>query len=93
MRAKKQIENEIMEAYLFLRKENMTIPSETLDFIKDASLNKLNESDKLSELKETYLRRIRSANNIIDETSNDEQKQRLRTKVSVYKYLVIELEQ
>ena len=93
MIAKKQIESEIMEAYLFLRKENMTIPSETLDFIKDASLNKLNESDKLSELKETYLRRIRSANNIIDETRSEEQKQRLRTKVSVYKYLIIELEQ
>lgn len=27
-----------MEAYLFLREKNQSIPSETLDFMKDASL-------------------------------------------------------
>lgn len=40
--AKKQLEREIMEAYIFLRKENMTVPSETLEFMKDAAIQKLN---------------------------------------------------
>jgi len=30
---------EIMEVYLFLRKNNSSIPSETLEFIKDAALS------------------------------------------------------
>lgn len=46
-----------------------------------------------SELKETYLRRIRTANKMIDNPSTpEEQKQRLRTKVRCYKYFVVELE-
>ncbi len=32
----------IMEAWVFLREKNMSIPNETLDFIKDAALEKLN---------------------------------------------------
>ena len=43
MSAKKQVEKEIMEAYLFLREKNMSIPSETLDFMKDAAIEKLNQ--------------------------------------------------
>jgi len=46
-----------------------------------------------SELKETYLRRIRTANEMIDNPdTSEEQKQRLRTKVSCYKYFVVELD-
>lgn len=41
MSAKKQIEKEIREAYIFLRTKNMTVPSETLQFMLDASLEKL----------------------------------------------------
>lgn len=31
----------IIEAYLFLRKENNTIPSETIEFMKDCAIEKL----------------------------------------------------
>jgi len=41
MSAKKQMEKEIREAYLFLREKNQKIPSETLQFMLDASLEKL----------------------------------------------------
>jgi hypothetical protein len=41
MSALQQVEKEIREAYLFLREHNNTIPSETLEFMKDASLEKL----------------------------------------------------
>jgi hypothetical protein len=41
MSAKKQIEKEIREAYIFLRENNMSVPSETLQFMLDASLDKL----------------------------------------------------
>jgi hypothetical protein len=34
----------IIEAYLFLRKNNMSVPDETLDFMKHAALEKLQES-------------------------------------------------
>ena len=43
MSAKKQLEKEIREAYTFLREKNQTIPSETLQFMLDASLEKLND--------------------------------------------------
>ena len=36
-------EREIRDAYVFLREKNMTIPSETLQFMLDASLEKLNQ--------------------------------------------------
>ena len=35
--------DKIMEAYLFLRKNNHSIPDEVLDFIKESSLEKLEE--------------------------------------------------
>ena len=41
MSAKKQTEKEIRKAYIFLRENNMTVPSETLKFMLDASLEKL----------------------------------------------------
>ena len=41
MSAKKQIEKEIREAYIFLREKNMSVPSEALQFMLDASLEKL----------------------------------------------------
>jgi|TARA_R110000803_G_scaffold108197_3_gene176441 hypothetical protein len=40
-RSASQLKKEIMEAWTFLRKNNNTIPSDTLDFIRDASLEKL----------------------------------------------------
>lgn len=45
MSAKNQVSKEIREAYVFLRKENNTIPSETLQFMLDTSLEKLNRED------------------------------------------------
>ncbi len=44
MSAKKQIEKEIREAYVFLREKNTTIPSDTLQFMLDASLEKLKKA-------------------------------------------------
>jgi hypothetical protein len=41
IRAKNQLKKEIMEAYIFLREKNMSIPSDTLEFIKDAALEKI----------------------------------------------------
>lgn len=43
MSAKTQVEKEIREAYSFLRKNNSTVPSETLQFMLDASLEKLEQ--------------------------------------------------
>jgi hypothetical protein len=39
----------IMEAWTFLREKNSTIPSETLDFMRDAALEKLKELEKAEE--------------------------------------------
>lgn len=44
MSAKEQVKKEIIEAYVFLRTNNMTIPSETLEFMKDSSLEALDEA-------------------------------------------------
>ncbi len=42
MCVKSQMEKEIREAYIFLRTHNTTIPSDTIDFMRNASLEKLN---------------------------------------------------
>lgn len=34
----------IMEAYLFMRKENQSVPSETLEFMRDTALAELEKS-------------------------------------------------
>lgn len=39
-----QTRKEIIEAYVFLRTNNMTIPSETLEFMKDSSLKALDQA-------------------------------------------------
>ena len=39
-----QTRKEIIEAYTFLRTNNMTIPSETLEFMKDSSLKALDQA-------------------------------------------------
>ena len=49
-----QIRIEIKEAYLFLRKENSTVPSETLQFMLDASLEKLEVMEKFKKDIEPY---------------------------------------
>lgn len=41
MSAEQQVEKEIREAIVFLREHNQTIPSETIEFMKNASLDKL----------------------------------------------------
>jgi len=41
MSAIQQVEKEIREAVVFLREHNHTIPSETIEFMKQASLEKL----------------------------------------------------
>ena len=45
-------QNDIIDAYLFLRKNNQTIPSETLEFMKNASIEKLNEINLAAKKKE-----------------------------------------
>lgn len=42
----------IMEAWVFLRKHNMSIPNETLDFMREASLEKLQNKSSNSEYKQ-----------------------------------------
>ena len=42
MSANKILEMEIRAAYIFLREKNQSIPSDTLQFMLDASLEKLN---------------------------------------------------
>ena len=39
-----QTRKEIIESYVFLRTNNMTIPSETLEFMKDSSLKALDQA-------------------------------------------------
>ena len=46
MSAEQQVEKEIREAVVFLREHNQTIPSETIEFMKQASLEKLRHPDK-----------------------------------------------
>jgi len=46
MSAEKQVEKEIREAIVFLREKNHTIPSETIEFMKQASLKKLKNINK-----------------------------------------------
>ena len=41
MSAEQQLEKEIREAIVFLREKNQTIPSDTIEFMKQASLEKL----------------------------------------------------
>lgn len=48
-----QTEKEIREAYIFLREKNMSIPSDTLQFMLDASLEKLNENSRKFGLADT----------------------------------------
>ena len=38
-----ELERQIREAYIFLREKNMSIPSDTLQFMLDASLEKLKD--------------------------------------------------
>ena len=49
MRAK-TIEKEIREAIIFLREHNHTIPSETIEYMKQASLSQLEEDQKIPNL-------------------------------------------
>ena len=54
-----QTRKEIIEAYVFLRTNNMTIPSETLEFMKDSSLKALDQAINYTrcceELRDEYL--------------------------------------
>jgi len=56
--AKKQIEKEIREAYVFLRKENNTIPSETLEFMKDSAIEKLWGDSKIDSYNNLSIKQI-----------------------------------
>lgn len=56
--AKKQIEKEIREAYIFLRKKNNTIPSETLEFMKDAALEKLWGDGKINSFNNLSIKQV-----------------------------------
>lgn len=42
---------EILEAWVFLRKHNNSVPDETLDFIKDSAYEKLEKQEKLNKKK------------------------------------------
>ena len=62
MSAKQQLKKEIREAYLFLREKNQSIPSDTLEFMLNASLEKVdslpdveNKPEKVETLKHLNL--------------------------------------
>ena len=48
MSATTQLEKEIREAVIFLRENNHTIPSDTIEFMKQASLEKLKNSKPIT---------------------------------------------
>ena len=43
--SKEKTKKEIIEAYIFLRYNNMSIPSDTLEFMKDSSLKALDKGN------------------------------------------------
>lgn len=47
MSAEKQLEKEIREACVFLREKHQTLPSETIQFMFDASLEKLKNTRRI----------------------------------------------
>ena len=57
----------IMDAYLFLRKNNNTIPDETLDFIRDVSLTAY-EKMKVGQIEPLVMLRTELEEEIIDLT-------------------------
>jgi len=48
MSATEQLKREIMEAVIFLREQNHNIPSETIEFMKQASFEKIKESKPIT---------------------------------------------
>ena len=50
------LEKSIHEAYRFLRTNNHTIPSEHLEFIKDAALKAVRESGELSATEKSMMK-------------------------------------
>jgi hypothetical protein len=66
--AQKQIEKEIREACVFLREKNMTIPSDTIQFILDASLEKIKQLEpKVNELPSDEEKKFPDCNCYCDE--------------------------
>ena len=50
-----QKRQEIMEAYLFLREKNQSIPSDTLELMKDAALESLvSKNESIGDVSECY---------------------------------------
>jgi hypothetical protein len=60
-----------------------------LEYLEDLVLN---SSNNLKELKKTYLRKIKTANKMIDDPkTNDRERNRIKTKLNAYKCFVVEL--
>jgi len=57
----RQKEKEIREAYTFLREKNMSVPSETLQFMLDASLEKLQSQLTVPNVSECGANKIHKA--------------------------------
>ncbi len=74
--AAKQVEKEIREAYIFLREKNMKIPSETLKFMLDASLEKLEKVKLVSNIKQGsldwYLKEFTPHENFMSQIMSEE---------------------
>ena len=71
MTAKSQLEKEIRETYCFLRENNNTIPSDTLEFMLDASLKKLNDTYPVEPEKNIELETEKDTYPIEPETEKD----------------------
>lgn len=84
MSAKQQIEKEIREAIVFLREKNQTIPSDTIEFMKVASLEKLNGDDETDKPRtftfDCWNRKGKTSTKYITATCADEAKMIFETK-------------
>lgn len=56
---KEHIEQEIREAYIFLRRNNKAVSSETFQFMLDASIEKLNQVNNIDIIKEPIIQLIK----------------------------------
>lgn len=74
MSAEQQVEKEIREAIIFLREHNHTIPSETLEFMKAASLDKLKKRSYTTFCFDCWDRKGKTYTKVIDAVTVEDAK-------------------
>jgi len=62
----------IMKTWTFLREKEMSIPDETLDFMRDAALEKLEKIEKLDKIGKEFIDKYKTNNNnLINEATKE----------------------